>query len=35
VTFSPNVKGSISGAATVSDNAPLSPTVVKLSGTGQ
>jgi hypothetical protein len=35
VTFTPNVKGAISGAATVSDNAPLSPSVVKLSGTGQ
>lgn len=34
VTFSPNVKGAISGAATVSESAPLSPAVVKLSGTG-
>ncbi len=35
VTFTPNVKGSISGAVTVSDSAPLSPEVMKLSGTGQ
>ena len=34
VTFSPNVKGAITGAATVSDSAPLSPSVVKLTGTG-
>jgi Astacin (Peptidase family M12A)/Abnormal spindle-like microcephaly-assoc'd, ASPM-SPD-2-Hydin len=35
VTFTPNVKGAITGAATVSDNAPLSPSVVKLTGTGK
>ena len=35
VTFTPNIKGSISGAVTVSDSAPLSPAVMKLSGTGQ
>ena len=35
VTFTPNVKGSISGAVTVSDSAPLSPEVMKLTGTGQ
>ncbi|MGA8299491.1 MAG: choice-of-anchor D domain-containing protein, partial [Terriglobales bacterium] len=35
VTFTPNVKGSISGAVTVSDSAPLSPVVMKLTGTGQ
>jgi hypothetical protein len=35
VTFSPNVKGSISGAVTVSNSAPLSPAVMKLTGTGQ
>jgi hypothetical protein len=35
VTFTPNVKGAISGAATVSESAPLSPGVVKLTGTGQ
>jgi hypothetical protein len=34
VTFTPNVKGAITGAATVSDGAPLSPSVVKLTGTG-
>jgi hypothetical protein len=34
VTFTPNVKGSITGAVTVSDGAPLSPSVVKLTGTG-
>ncbi|HXB98779.1 MAG TPA: choice-of-anchor D domain-containing protein [Terriglobales bacterium] len=34
VTFTPNVKGAITGAATVSDSAPLSPSVVKLTGTG-
>jgi hypothetical protein len=35
VTFTPNVSGAISGAATVSTNAPLSPAVVQLTGTGQ
>ncbi|MFI5118141.1 MAG: choice-of-anchor D domain-containing protein [Terriglobales bacterium] len=35
VTFSPNVKGSITGAATVTHNAPLGPAVIKLTGTGQ
>jgi hypothetical protein len=34
VTFTPNVKGAITGAATVSDSAPLSPSVLKLTGTG-
>jgi hypothetical protein len=34
VTFTPNVTGSISGAATVSHDAPLGPTVIKLTGTG-
>ena len=35
VTFTPNVKGSISGAVTVSNSAPLSPAVMKLTGSGQ
>ncbi len=35
VTFTPNVKGAISGAATVNESAPLSPVVMKLGGTGQ
>jgi len=35
VTFSPNLKGSISGAVTVTNSAPLSPAVMKLTGTGQ
>jgi len=35
VTFTPNVVGSIIGAATVTHSAPLGPAVVKLSGTGQ
>jgi hypothetical protein len=35
VTFSPNVKGAISGAATVTHSAPLGPAVIKLTGTGQ
>jgi hypothetical protein len=35
VTFTPNVTGAISGAATVSHNAPLGPAVMKLTGTGQ
>jgi hypothetical protein len=35
VTFTPNAKGSISGAATVNESAPLSPGVIKLTGTGQ
>jgi hypothetical protein len=34
VTFAPNMKGAITGVATVSDSAPLSPSVVKLTGTG-
>jgi hypothetical protein len=29
------VKGAISGAVTVSESAPLSPAVIKLTGTGQ
>ncbi len=35
VTFSPNVTGAISGAATVTHSAPLGPAVIKLTGTGQ
>ena len=35
VTFTPNVKGAISGAATVNESAPLGPAVMKLTGTGQ
>ena len=35
VTFTPNVKGAISGAATVSESAALGPVVMKLGGTGQ
>jgi hypothetical protein len=35
VTFTPNVKGTISGAATVGESAPLGPAVIKLTGTGQ
>jgi hypothetical protein len=35
VTFTPNVKGSITGAATVAHNAPLGPAIMKLTGTGQ
>jgi len=35
VTFTPNVKGAISGAATISESAPLGPAVIKLAGTGQ
>jgi hypothetical protein len=35
VTFTPNVKGAISGAATVNHSAPLGPAVIKLTGTGQ
>lgn len=35
VTFSPDVTGAISGAATVTESAPLSPAVIKLTGTGQ
>jgi hypothetical protein len=35
VTFTPNVKGSITGAATVTHGAPLGPAVIKLTGTGQ
>jgi hypothetical protein len=34
VTFTPNVKGALAGVATVSDSAPLSPSLVKLTGTG-
>jgi hypothetical protein len=34
ITFTPNVKGALTGVATVSDSAPLSPSVVKLTGTG-
>ena len=34
VTFTPNVTGAISGAATVSHSAPLGPAVIKLTGTG-
>ena len=35
VTLTPNVKGAISGAATVNESAPLGPAVMKLTGTGQ
>jgi hypothetical protein len=35
VTFTPNAKGAISGAATVAHSAPLGPAVIKLTGTGQ
>ncbi len=35
VTFTPNVTGTISGAATVSHSAPLGPAAIKLTGTGQ
>jgi hypothetical protein len=35
VTFTPNVAGSISGAATVTHSAPLGPAVINLTGTGQ
>jgi hypothetical protein len=35
VTFTPNAKGAISGAATVAHSAPLEPAVIKLTGTGQ
>jgi hypothetical protein len=35
VTFNPNVKGVITGAATVNHSAPLGPAVIKLTGTGQ
>lgn len=35
VTFTPNVTGAITGAATVTDSAPLSPAVIKLTGTGK
>jgi hypothetical protein len=35
VLFKPNVSGSFTGAATVSDSAPLSPGIVKLTGTGK
>ena len=35
VTFTPNVTGAITGAATVAYSAPLGPAVVALTGTGQ
>ncbi len=35
VTFTPNLAGAITGAVTVTHNAPLGPAVVKLTGTGQ
>jgi len=35
VTFTPGVKGSIAGAVTVIENAPLGPAIMKLTGTGQ
>jgi hypothetical protein len=35
VAFTPNVAGAFTGAATVSDSAPLSPGVIKLTGTGK
>ena len=35
VTFTPNVAGAITGAVTVTHNAPLGPAVIKLTGTGQ
>jgi hypothetical protein len=35
VTFTPNVTGAITGAATVTHSAPLGPAVIKLTGTGQ
>jgi hypothetical protein len=35
VTFTPNVTGAITGAATVTHTAPLGPAVIKLTGTGQ
>ena len=35
VTFTPNVTGAITGAATVTHSAPLGPAVVTLTGTGQ
>ncbi len=34
VSFTPNVTGSISGAATVTHSAPLGPAVIKMTGTG-
>lgn len=34
VTFTPHATGAISGAATVTHNAPLGPAVIKLTGTG-
>jgi hypothetical protein len=35
VTFTPNVTGAITGAATITYNAPLGPAVIGLTGTGQ
>jgi hypothetical protein len=35
VTFTPNLKGAVSGAITVNENAPAGPAVIKLSGTGK
>lgn len=35
VTFTPNVAGAITGAATVTYSAPLGPAVIALTGTGQ
>jgi len=35
VTFTPNLTGAITGAATVTHSAPLGPAVIKLTGTGQ
>jgi hypothetical protein len=35
VTFTPNVVGAITGAATVTHSAPLGPAVIGLTGTGQ
>ncbi len=35
VTFTPNATGAITGAATVTHNAPLGPAVIKLTGTGK
>jgi hypothetical protein len=35
VQFSPSATGAISGAATVTESAPLSPALIKLTGTGQ
>jgi hypothetical protein len=35
VTFTPNVKGTVAGAVTINENAPLGPAVMKLTGAGQ